>query len=96
MSAAALRSRVVEPAYEPEPVCEAIRQIANDRGYTIGAHADYCRDDFIFPRMQSREMRSMPWENRMRPLRSWCEIAATGLLFGLASVLLAVGVTSFV
>jgi hypothetical protein len=74
------------PEYEPEEVEEVIEE----RSITIGAHADYCRDDFIFPRMQSRAMRETPWGPRARRMRSWSELAGIGLLFGLASCVLVV------
>lgn len=40
----------------------------------ISAHADYRRSDFIFPRAQSNAMRDLPWDNRLKPMRSWAEI----------------------
>ena len=39
------------------------------RAITIAAHADHRRDDFIFPRTQSRALREMVWEQRLPPLR---------------------------
>lgn len=36
-----------------------------------GVHADYRRDDYIFPRTQSLEMRELPWEERVSPLKHW-------------------------
>jgi hypothetical protein len=76
------------PAYEPVEIEEKIeeRPVA-----VIGAHADYCRDDFIFPRMQSRTMRETPWAKREKRLKSWGEIAVVGIIFGLASCVLVVG-----
>ena len=35
-----------------------------------GVHADYRRDDYIFPRTQSLQMRAMTWE-RSEPLKHW-------------------------
>jgi hypothetical protein len=35
----------------------------------IAAHADYRREDFIFPRTQSLAMRDMEWESRLKPIR---------------------------
>lgn len=35
-----------------------------------GVHADYCRDDYIFPRTQSLQMRQLTWE-RTGPLKHW-------------------------
>ena len=37
--------------------------------HIIAAHADHCRDDFIFPRTQSLKMRDAKWESRLPPLR---------------------------
>lgn len=36
-----------------------------------GAHADYRREDYVFLRAQSPEMRQQEWEERMRPLKHW-------------------------
>jgi hypothetical protein len=36
-----------------------------------GVHADYRRDDYVFPRTQSLAMRELRWEERMRPLKHW-------------------------
>ena len=56
----------------------------------ICAHADHRRSDFVFQRTQSLTMRAAPWERRIRPLRSWSEIAVYGmLLFVAASTLFA-------
>ncbi len=44
-------------------------------GDVIGAHADYRRDDFIFPRTQSIAMRGTPWKRRIKRVRSWSEIS---------------------
>jgi hypothetical protein len=35
---------------------------------TIAAHADHRREDFVFPRTQSRTTRDMAWERRLPPL----------------------------
>ena len=35
---------------------------------TIAAHADHRREDFVFPRTQSRAMREARWEQRLPPL----------------------------
>jgi hypothetical protein len=37
----------------------------------IGAHADYRREDFVFPRTQSLTMRAREWEDRLKPMRHW-------------------------
>jgi hypothetical protein len=70
------------PVFEPEVIRKVVEP---QRSFAIGAHADYCREDFIFPRMQSRTMRDTPWGQRMKPMKSWGEIAGIGLLFGVAS-----------
>lgn len=44
----------------------------------IGAHADHQRSDFVFARTQSLRMRDVPWEKRIKPLRTWSEIGAYG------------------
>ena len=44
--------------------------LRNDNG-CIGAHADYRRDDYIFPRQQSLTMRMMEWEDRLPRIRHW-------------------------
>ena len=36
-----------------------------------GVHADYRRDDYVFPRTQSLQMRELKWEERMQPLKHW-------------------------
>jgi len=35
----------------------------------IGAHADYRREDFVFPRTQSLTMREIEWAARIKPMR---------------------------
>lgn len=54
----------------------------------ISAHADYRRSDFIFPRTQSQLLRDLPWQRRLKPMRSWSEIATYGAAFAAATVLL--------
>jgi hypothetical protein len=44
----------------------------------ISAHAEHRRNDFIFPRTQSLAFRDAPWEERIKPLRSWSEISVYG------------------
>ena len=85
MPATAMRRRIpeFEQDLEPEEIHEVDRR--EDPSYTIGAHADYSRDDFIFPRMQSRTMRETPWGARKGRMRSWSELAGIGLLVLLAS-----------
>jgi hypothetical protein len=59
--------------------------------FTIAAHANYRRDDFIFPRTQSLTMREARWEHRERPMRSWSEILAATLIMGIASIAVVIG-----
>ena len=64
------------------------------RARVIGAHADYNRADFLFLRTQSLTLRDLPWEDRLKPMKSWSEIAAywSVALFGvLLLATLAVG-----
>jgi len=44
--------------------------LRNDTG-CIGAHADYRREDYIFPRTQSPALRALPWESRLGPIKPW-------------------------
>jgi len=81
------------PEFEPEEIEEDV--VVAEKTFAIGAHADYCREDFIFPRMQSRTMRDTPWAERSKPMKTWSEIAGIGLLFGLASCVLVVS-TAFI
>jgi hypothetical protein len=45
----------------------------------IGAHADYRREDFIFARTQSQQLREMEWETRLKPLKPWMPNFAANL-----------------
>lgn len=47
------------------------RLISNGAPFYAGVHADYCRDDYIFPRTQSVEMSAKAWEARMPPMKHW-------------------------
>lgn len=49
----------------------------------IGAHADYRREDFIFPRTQSPQLRELEWENRLKPLKPWMPNFAANLAFAI-------------
>jgi hypothetical protein len=73
------------PQYEPEDIGP---EQSDEPSYTIGAHADFRREDFVFPRMQSRQMRETPWGARAKPMKSWSELAGMGLLLGMASFVL--------
>ncbi|MBV9044801.1 MAG: hypothetical protein JO348_01980 [Alphaproteobacteria bacterium] len=62
----------------------------------ISAKADYRRSDFVFNRTQSLNMRAMPWERRLKPLRSWSDIGAyAGSSVIAAITLLSVILSSF-
>ncbi len=45
----------------------------------ISSHADYRREDFMFPRTQSSALRDRPWEHRAKPLQSWDRVFYKGL-----------------
>jgi hypothetical protein len=59
------------------------------RSRIIASHADHRRSDFIFNRTQSLEMKSAPWESRIKPMRSWSEIGTYGGAVMLATMLTA-------
>jgi hypothetical protein len=44
--------------------------LRNDTG-CIGAHAEYRREDYIFPRTQSPALRALKWEHRLPPIKPW-------------------------
>ncbi|HWA91919.1 MAG TPA: hypothetical protein VG889_17905 [Rhizomicrobium sp.] len=52
-------------------------------GRVIGAHADYRREDFVFSRTQSLEMRGLKWESRLKPLKPWVPNFAANLAFAI-------------
>jgi hypothetical protein len=54
-----------------------------DEDTCIGAHADYRREDFVFPRTQSIEMRGLEWEDRLKPLKPWVPNFAANLAFAI-------------
>lgn len=45
----------------------------------ISSHSDYRREDFIFARTQSCTLRELPWDKRIKPLRSWDSILYSAL-----------------
>lgn len=93
--AAALRTvsqrNRVSPRYNASPRYPA--KLSIDPSYTIAAHANYRREDFIFPRTQSLTMREARWERRVKPIRSWSEIVGAAALIGVASMALALSST---
>jgi hypothetical protein len=46
-----------------------------------GVHADYRRDDYIFPRTQSLEMRELSWEERLPRIGHWGSNFVANLAF---------------
>ncbi len=57
-----------------------------DPALRIGSYGNYRREDFVFPRTQSRTMREAPWAQRLHRQRSWSEIIGVGLAFGFAGL----------
>lgn len=55
----------------------------DDEAKVIGAHADYRREDFVFARTQSLEMRDLAWESRLKPLKPWMPNFAANLAFAI-------------
>jgi hypothetical protein len=45
----------------------------------IGAHADHKTTDFFFARVQSLDIRDLPWERRIPRMHSWLEIGVYGM-----------------
>jgi hypothetical protein len=45
----------------------------------IGAHADYRREDYVFPRTQSPALKALEWESRLEPYRPWAANAVANL-----------------
>jgi len=54
----------------------------NDKAFLISMHADHRPQDIYFARTQSREFRQLAWKSRMKPWRSWAEIALWALAIG--------------
>jgi hypothetical protein len=54
-----------------------------DEAICIAAHADYRREDFIFPRTQSLRMRGLKWENRLPPMKPWGSNLVANLAFSI-------------
>ena len=52
-----------------------------DDNSCIGAHADYRREDYVFPRQQSLAMRQLEWESRIKPIRPWGSNLVANLAF---------------
>ena len=54
----------------------------NEKAFLISMHADHRPQDIYFARTQSREFRQLAWKSRLRPWRSWVEIALWALAIG--------------
>lgn len=52
----------------------------------ISSHANYRREDFMFPRTQSCALRDRPWEHRSRPLKSWDRLVYGGIAVAMFAV----------
>lgn len=65
------------------PADESLRTspASGDSRTCIGAHADYRREDFVFRREQSLEMRAAEWESRLKPIRPWGSNLVANLAF---------------
>ena len=63
----------------PEELHDSSPSLRNDT--YIGAHADYRREDFVFPRTQSLAMRAMQWERRLKPIKPWGSNLVANLAF---------------
>lgn len=59
------------------------RKTVVDDTKVIGAHADYRREDFVFPRTQSLTMRDMEWADRIKPMRPRVPNFVANLAFAL-------------
>lgn len=62
--------------------------LPNGKDFALSAYADYRHDAMMFQRQQSQALREMEWENRLRPLKSWCSLLIPWLAGMLAAVLL--------
>jgi hypothetical protein len=75
-AATAERQDMTEPfGFGTPPPC--------DEATFIAAHADYRREDFIFPRTQSLKMRSLKWESRLPPMKPWGSNLVADLAFSI-------------
>jgi hypothetical protein len=68
-------------AYQIDGIADPVLQ--------IGTYGTFRREDFMFPRTQSRTMSVAPWAERLQPRRSWSEIIGAGFVVGVASLALA-------
>jgi hypothetical protein len=47
----------------------------NDKTFLISMHADHRPQDVYFARTQSRAFGELAWKSRLKPWRSWIELA---------------------
>jgi hypothetical protein len=61
----------------------------NEGAALIGAHADFQLEDYFFSRTQSRSLRRVRWQSRVKPMHSWGEFVVYGveMLLGALAVL---------
>ena len=52
----------------------------------VAFDSSYRLADFFFPRVQSLESRDLPWESRIKPMRSWLEIGLYGFVVATVGV----------
>ena len=74
-AATAERQAVSEPSELDMPLY--------DEAICAAAHADYRREDFIFPRTQSLKMRDAKWETRLPPMKPWGSNLVANLAFSI-------------
>lgn len=61
------------------------------KGFAISAYADIRHEQLFFERQQSLALRSMEWEDRIKPMVSWSALIMRGVgVAVLASALLAI------
>jgi hypothetical protein len=75
----------MKPAHKP-----ILRIVEVPASIVVGR---YARADATFAREQSAKMKYAEWESRMKPMRTWCQIAALFIGFAVfmaACVFLAV------
>jgi len=49
------------------------------KGFAISAYADVRHEQLFFERQQSLALRSMEWEDRIKPMASWSALIMRGL-----------------
>ena len=63
--------------------------MSRGKGFKISAYAGYDHDHLVFARQQSHATRQLPWEDRVKPLKSWSSLLGPWLgLAGLAAIIL--------